>query len=204
MADEARKYRYADAVTGSVAYDYRSTAAPVPREFPEPEREAERRRNRPDELERERARERVRERDRARERERQREEAQKEVQTGFGLPVLAVIGVVAVAVLMVMVLMSYVELTKLSAEQARLEKDLQELEAAGDKLMIAYESTFNMSELERYAVNVLGMTKLTDKDTTVLRVNKEDRAEILHEDDADEGFFAKLAAWVDKISEYFR
>ncbi len=201
MAEGARKYRYADPVYGSVAYNYGSTAIPIPeREEPLPKRRPEPApRTEPSELERERARERVRERERARAGEQTAERPHT-----FSIPVLGILGGLAVAVLAVLVLLSYVELTRLSTEQARLQQEMDRLNEQGNKLMIAYESTFNMSEIEHYAVNVLGMTKLTDEDTTLFRVNTDDRAEILNADDAEPGFFDRVADFFTSLAEYFR
>lgn len=204
MAEGARKYRYADPVYGSVAYNYGATAIPIPRkEEPGPGRTEAPPRTPPTELEQERARERVRERERERERARAGEQTQARPHT-FNIPVLGILGGLAVAVLAVLVLLSYVELTRLSTEQARLQQELDQLNEQGNKLMIAYESTFNMSEIEHYAVNVLGMTKLTDEDTTLFRVNTADRAEILNEDDAEPGFFDRVADFFTSLAEYFR
>ncbi len=174
MAAEAAQYQYADPVYGNVAYDPNVQALP---------RSAERERTleRPKELTR---------------------ESQK-TQTTFGLPILAVFGCIAVAVLVVFLLLGYVELTELSADKQVLEKEISELTQQNDRLKVTYEQTFNMSEVERYAINVLGMTKLSEKETSVIRLDKADKAEILGVDDSRKGILDTLSELVEAISEYF-
>lgn len=122
-----------------------------------------------------------------------------------GISVFSVIGFVAAAVLVVVLLLSYVQLAEISGEKTALENTISQLETEQSKLRVEYESVFNLSEVEKYATTVLGMSKLTPENTTSLDANREDRAEILKADDAkDEGILATASRFFASLMEYFQ
>jgi cell division protein FtsL len=187
MAARTAEMDYAEnAVYGNVAYDL-STAAgyAIPRE---------RTANPP----LERPREKVREREQVRTRT-----AAKE-QTAFGVPVLGIFGIAIAAVMMVFVLFGYVQLAEISGEMGSLNSTISTLNEENAKLKVAYESTFNLNEIEDYAVNVLGMTKLADSNVTRFDIVKADKASILSEDDSTNGILAGIESFFDTVREYFK
>ena len=169
-------------VYGNVAYDLSTAGYALPREE-EYSRPAEQ------------PRETVREREQVRTAVRERQ--------AFGLPLFGVIGTVAVAVVLVMVLMAYIQLAQVSSTTTQLKNSIADLEESGTMLRVRYESTFNLNEIETYAMNVLGMTKLDDSNTTVFEVEKADKAEILNPDDSAEGILSVVSRFLDSIGEYF-
>ncbi len=146
--------------------------------------------------------ERIRERLDERARERARAKAQAEARSQvFGIPLLAVVGVIVVAVLMVTILMGYIRLAEISGETSRVRSSIAELEKRQEILEITYESTFNMQEIESYAVNILGMTRGLDGDYAG-GVILADRAQILAEDETA-GLKARITGFLKSLSEYF-
>ncbi len=183
MASLNSEVKYADAVYGNLAYEYGSTAeryATPDEVVAEPERG-----------------------EKVRKKVRIRVKAKEKVSTSFGVPALGIIGSIVVAAVAVLVLLSYVELTELSANRSDLESQLSSLNEQNAKLTIQYESTFNLSDIEDYAINVLGMSRLTDGDTTIITMDKYDHAEILNEDDSSSGFWDFVTDTVDTILEFF-
>ncbi len=177
--------RYASgAVYGNVAYDL--DRVPEEYELPREERSY-------DELALERARARARERAEAR-------EAAK-AQT-FGLPLLAVLGAVAVAAIFVVVLLGHVRLAGVSGEIKAVETDIAELEQKREALEIKHNMLFNMSEIETYAVNILGMVKGETSDYDRSNMILSDRAQILSEDETAT-LAARFTKFIESIPEYF-
>ena len=71
----------------------------------------------------------------------------------------SILGVMVAAFLFVTAIMAQATLVGLSSESVKLENELTALEEQQAKLRIAYESAFNMSDIEDYAVRSLGMQR---------------------------------------------
>ncbi len=69
----------------------------------------------------------------------------------------AVVGFLCIAGLLFMVLLSYVSLTELSEETVGLKEELAVLEEEETRLLLKYESAFDLNAVESYATKVLGM-----------------------------------------------
>ena len=117
---------------------------------------------------------------------------------------LGILGILVVAVLMIFVLFGYVELAEISAQTTRVKNDITALNEQSAKLRIDYEMAFNLAEVETYAVNILGMTRMNDSNVTVLHVTHEDKAEILSPDDTATGWLATAGRFLDNILAYFK
>ncbi|MGM9521729.1 MAG: hypothetical protein ACI3VB_04545 [Oscillospiraceae bacterium] len=184
MAAGTAKAEYAqNAVYGNVAYDLSTAGYAIPRED----------RTIPAERPQERVRERAREEVQAAPREK----------AAFGVPVAGIIGVIAAAALMVFVLLAYVQLNEISSETSQLKSAISELTETGTRLRVTYESTFNLNEIEDYAINILGMTKLKDSCVTVFASDKTDKAEILNADDSAKGLISRASEFIGSLAEYF-
>lgn len=146
--------------------------------------------------------ERIRQRldERARERAKAKAQAEAASQT-FGIPVLAIVGVLVVAALMITVLMGYIRLAQISGETSRVRASIAQLEERQEILEINYETTFNMEEIESYAVNILGMSRGLDEMYTG-GVILADRAQILAEDETA-GLGARIIGFLKSLPEYF-
>lgn len=113
-----------------------------------------------------------------------REEVRAKVQTAVrskqGFSPLAVIGTIGVVILLVMTLLAQIQLVNISQTAADLEAQISELEAERDKLMIEYESIFNLKDVEEYAVGVLGMQEPNEDQVYYLTgVSSADRAVVI-------------------------
>lgn len=181
--------RYAASATyGSEAYDLRRLPG-----FGEPQEEV-----RAEPTREEQIRERLAERARARQEARALEEAKRQV---FGIPLLAIIGGIAAAVMLVTVLMGYIKLAAISGETTEVRNAIEELTERNEKLKLQYEMTFDMEEIETYAVNILGMARASDEDSGVV-IYRSDRAEILAEDETA-SLKARIVGFLKSIPEYF-
>ncbi len=183
----AADMRYAaSGMYGSAAYDlnrYGNTAVQEEYELPQEE-------TREDELRQEKL--------------RHRSEAIREARRVQSVSVAAVLGFLVVGVLVVLIMLSYIKLTEISGEINTLEGTLSEIETEQTKLKVEYESVFNLTEIKAYATNVLGMTKLTDSNTTVVTVQREDKAEILSDNSSGTGIIETAKEFISSLMEYLR
>jgi cell division protein FtsL len=102
-------------------------------------------------------------------------------------------------VLLIASLMARVQFTKASAEAADLQTQLAELTSQKSKLTIEYESALNLTEVEDYAVNKLGMQKPHSDQIRYISGTSQDKAEIL---DGTSSAGEKSDSIVDSLSEY--
>ena len=139
MAATAVKRRYGQgAVNGSLAYDFNNpelyreqySTAPTPTARPD-----------------------------TRTQTRVRTRARTVVRTRQSIAPTSILGVMVAAFLFVTAIMAQATLVGLSSESVKLENELTALEEQQAKLRIAYESAFNMSDIEDYAVRSLGMQR---------------------------------------------
>lgn len=121
-----------------------------------------------------------------------------------GISLFAIAGWVSVAVLAVALLMSYIELNTIANQSYELRSQLEELEMEETRLMIEYESTFQLDEVEEYAINMLGMVRADDDQVKYLDNRAEDQAIVLAENNVSVGFSAKLKSFFTSIAEYFK
>ena len=118
--------------------------------------------------------------------------------------VLYVLGFAIAAALLVMVLLEYVQLTAISDETGSLRSELAELQTERSRLLIDYESTFNLTEIEEYARNELGMVSVSGSQRHYLDTDLEDKAVVLKDPETEEGFLGSAKQFLHSILEYFR
>jgi cell division protein FtsL len=114
----------------------------------------------------------------------------------------AVIGFGLAAVLLVFSLMGRVQLVEASDEAATLSGQLSELQEEQSRLLISYESTFDLNEVDEYAKNTLGMQKAQSDQVYYIGGETPDKAVVLAEKDS--GFAGRVLDFLDKIGEFFR
>ena len=91
----------------------------------------------------------------------------------------AILGFAIAAVLLVISLMARIQFTQVSAETASLQSQLSQLTEQQSKLTIAYESALNLTDIENYAMNNLGMQKPQADQIRYISSSAQDKAEIL-------------------------
>ena len=107
------------------------------------------------------------------------------------------------AVLLVMLLRSYMDLTAMSNETAKLEKQVTELREKNSRLEIECESVFNMEEVEQTARSIIGMVKADADQVTYLRSTSEDVAMVM-DPPVGESTLEKSAGFLRRIFARFR
>lgn len=182
---------YAELVYGNLAYDRFGTAAPVIEApfFPqeevqqpqaEPQAEAQ-----------------------PREKVSVRTAAEARPQARVNVSLFALLGIPAVILCMVLLLKSYIQLTALSQESAALETRIAQLQEEQTRLEIAYESTFDMAQVEQQAKAELGMVKAGTEQVSYIRSSSGDVAVILQQD-SGAGHVEKARSFLEKMLAYLR
>lgn len=118
----------------------------------------------------------------ARERQRARQKAQVKThahEKPVKVSVTSILGFAVAAALVICMLLSYVQLNELSLNMATMEQEIAELAKEEKRLTVEYEKTFNLSDVEAYAVNNLNMTRLADDQIILVDIERGDTAEIL-------------------------
>ncbi len=123
-----------------------------------------------------------------------------ETRQGFSL--FALVGFTALTVLVVLILMAHIQLTAINSEISELSNQIIEAQENETRLTVKYESVFDADSIREYAVNVLGMNKVTSEQITVLDDIKPDKAVVLSESENSGGGFLRTA--LAAVLEYFR
>lgn len=119
---------------------------------------------------------------------------------------LAVLGFAIAAVLIIISLVARVQLSQASAEVSTLEDQYTELQEQQTRLRIDYESAFNLTEIEDYAIHELGMQKpRSDQLYYISSSDATDTAVVLDQSAAEPLSLAdRLGDFFSSILEYFR
>ena len=182
--NEVKKMKYARATYGSLAYDFNRAAQPEI-EYPElpqksPQRTAEKK---------------------------AKVNVQKNVKTASKpktrtMP-LGALGYMVCACMMILVLMGYVRLTKISTESSNVQKQITDLKNTQAKLKVQYESTFDLTKVEQYAVGRLGMMPATNSQIYYLNKATPDKAVIIS-DKSKAGVLSGVTTFLSNVVEYFK
>ena len=89
-----------------------------------------------------------------------------------------ILGGLCVVVLLVFTMLARVQLTAVSETSAALESQLSELKVEQNRLLIDYESAFNLTEVEEYAIHVLGMQQPRDDQIYYIDSTAPDKGEV--------------------------
>lgn len=112
------------------------------------------------------------------------------------------LGLACAAVILVLSLMAKVQFTTVSDETVLLESRLAELKTEQSRLLIEYESIFNMCEIEKYATSQLGMQRPRDEQIFYLSSTVPDKA-IVVDNREEKGLLGYLDGFLNSIGEYF-
>ena len=107
----------------------------------------------------------------------------------------AILGAAVAVVMVVFLVMAQVRMSIANKDVLALENQIKTLQAQQDDLEISYETAFNLTELEDYAVNELGMQKPRSDQIYYVNGAGEDRTVIL--DDA-----ARQSSWADRVGDF--
>ena len=188
MSEAAVKSRYGkDAVYGSLAYDFNNPAL-YPEEYARPAGTADDSAERPAT----RTREQVKVRTRARTAPRAKQ----------GIAPVSILGAAVAAFLLVTAISAQASLFAISGESVELEQTLSELETEQTRLRIAYESVFNLAEVENYAVHTLGMQRPAADQIYYIDTAAPDKAVVIDAGKGD-GFVDRASDFISDIGSYF-
>ena len=96
------------------------------------------------------------------------------------------------------------QITQAQQEVYRLESELRAVEQVQDELEIEYESAFNFTKLEDYAVTTLGMQRPRDEQIYLLSHSSEDHAVAVLERSRSNGLVDRLDDFLSELLAYFR
>ena len=99
-------------------------------------------------------------------------------QNAPSVSLFAIVGFFSVAFLMIFVMLAQVNLNEILRETVRLNSQIETLTEQQRILSITFESVVDMSEVERYARDVLGMSAPDSSAYTVIRAIPYDKVEI--------------------------
>ena len=122
----------------------------------------------------------------------------------YRVSAVSVLGVVVLLAVTVLILLAYVQLTEISAETTQMKNQLEDLQIQNEQLTMAYESTFNLNEIEEYATENLGLVKPSAEQVKILNVYNGDKAVILDSGSQIEvGGLESVWSFLLSLKEYF-
>ena len=125
------------------------------------------------------------------------------IEKAHGVSLFTLFGTVLVAALMVFIVLAYINYTEVTSEIVRLSAQLDRLTEQKSKLEIEYESVIDMKEIERYARDVLGMSKPDANQVTVVQTTTQDKAEIISSGD-EANALRGFGTFISSLLDYFR
>jgi hypothetical protein len=102
---------------------------------------------------------------------------------------------------MVFVVLAQINYNEAASETVRLNNRLRTLTEQQRRLEIAYESVIDIEEVERYAKDVLGMSKPESDQIAIIHSVPGDRAEVIG--GSDESTLSGLGKFLSSLLEYF-
>ena len=119
--------------------------------------------------------------------------------------VVSAVAIILAIVLIVLNLLSYAMLAEISKVTTRAESKYLTLQQEKAKLLVKYEQTFNMNEVEDYAINVMGMTRPTASQKVQVETTRSDKAVVYTYEKEDAGnFVTDMANFISSLFAYFK
>ena len=122
--------------------------------------------------------------------------------TKQGIAPLSIVGVLVAAFLFVISITAQIQLFDVSSESVALTTQLAALEEEQSKLRVSYESAFNLTEIEEYAINELGMQKPSADQIYYIDTSAPDKAVVVA-DNSGRSFVDRTADFLSGIRAYF-
>ena len=142
-------------------------------------------------------------RPRTQERTRVHTRAKAAVHTRQSIAPLSIVGMLAAAFLVVIAILAQAQMVGISSKSVALQQELTQLEEQQAKLRIAYESAFNMAEIEDYAIHSLGMQKPRADQIYYIDTSSPDKAAVIASSERT-GFVDRVSDRLSGFAEYFR
>jgi cell division protein FtsL len=135
-------------------------------------------------------------------RARERARAATAAQRSIGVSLFALFGALFIAVLLVFVMLAHIYYSEAARETVRLSAQLNRLSEQQRVLEISFESVIDMKEVERYARDVLGMSKPDPDQIAIVQSIAPDRAEVIESN--EEGVLHGFGAFISSLVDYLR
>jgi cell division protein FtsL len=119
-----------------------------------------------------------------------------------GISVFAVFGALIVSVLMVLVVLAQINYNESASEAVRLSAQVRELSEKHRVLELAFESSINIMEVERYARDELGMSKPDASQIITISASQRDSATVIVSDNSNES--QRFGEFIRSLADYFR
>jgi cell division protein FtsL len=123
------------------------------------------------------------------------------VRTRQGIAPLSIAGFAVAALLFTVAIAAQIQLFAVSAESVELNTRLTALQEEQAKLRVGYESAFNLSEIETYAMETLGMQKPNADQVIYIDTSAPDHAVVVAP--RNENFAQRAADCIAQIRAYF-
>jgi len=137
-----------------------------------------------------------------RRRQRERTKVADAVQSLPHLSFFAIVGSFTVAAIMILVVLAQISYNEAATEAVRLKSQFSALEEQQRALMIEFESVMDMKEVERYARDVLGMSRPEVGQLAVYANTAVDRAEVLAS--PEKSTLRDFGSFISSLLDYFR
>ena len=124
------------------------------------------------------------------------------VRTKQGIAPMAIVGMLVAAAMFVIAITAQIQLFDVSSESVALTTELAALQEDQAKLRIAYESAFNLSEVETYAKETLGMQKPSADQIFYIDTSAPDKAVVVASGGSDT-FAERAADFFTGVRAYF-
>ncbi len=119
-----------------------------------------------------------------------------------GLSFVTVVGVLIAATLVVLSLLVRSELSETSDRVAVMQERMVQLQEEERRLLIEYEYSLNLVEVERYAREELGMSEPAESQVLYIESGARDSSEVVEPEDVEgDGIFAMFASFVEYFGE---
>lgn len=125
------------------------------------------------------------------------------VRTRQSIAPLSLVGMLAAAFLLVVAILAQAKIVGISSKSVALQNELAQMEEQQAKLRIAYESAFNMAEIEDYAIHSLGMQKPRADQIFYIDTSSPDKAVVIAGSESV-GFVDRVSDYLSGVVEYFR
>ncbi len=125
------------------------------------------------------------------------------VRTRQSIAPMSLIGMLTAAFLVVLAILAQAQMVGISSKSVALQQELAALEEQQSKLRIAYESAFNMAEIEDYALHSLGMQKPQADQIFYIDTSSPDKAVVVTNSEKV-GFVDRVSDFLSGAAEYFR
>lgn len=134
-----------------------------------------------------------------------RPETQPQVGLAFRRMSVKPVAIALLAVAMFLGVYSYrihAQIVEVNREIYLLEKEMEVAAEEQDTLEIRYESAFNFTQLEDYAVTTLGMQRPRDEQIYYLTSNTEDHAVAVAERSSSHGLLDRMTDFISELRSY--